>query len=346
MFLGCIFTYAQGSTDSTNTPSPSPVALESTNSSASNNEDSSGDTGNDSEATADKNFGQIFDGASVTFSLGTNYYFGDLADYSIFPRLNQMKEYYTPAFKFSIARDIKWGLGAKLSYQKGSLIGTRKTGKNSTTKSFENNFYNLALQVRYDVGSAIFKMKKETRLKLYATVGIGYMWYRSQLYDSRTLNTKDFEGYIESENTQGTAQKTLSDKVPTAKALTIPYGISATYKLSHKIDLHFDITQTSTFTDRLDAFNRSWTAKDKYNYMGIGLTYNFNRTLDDAPKKRKKKTNESNIEDEKLNKVSKKKKGLFGSKKKQSKEDELLNVRLKLFETQLKLFELQYLIGQ
>ena len=296
------------------------------------------------DASADKNFGKIFDGASVSFSFGTNNYFGDIADYSVFPRPNQMKEFLTPGFKFSIARDIKWGLGAELNYQKGSLIGTRKTGKNSSIKSFENHFYDISLQIKYDLGSVLFKKKKNTRLKLYGKFGIGYMFYRTQLFDTKTLNTKDFEGYIESENTLGTAQKTLSDKTPIAKTLTVPYGVTATYKINHKIDIHFDFTQSSTFTDRLDAFNRSWTAKDKYNYMGLGITYNFNRSLEDAPKKREKKVN--NDQETKTSETTTNKKGLFGNKKKKVKDDELLNIRLKLFETQLKLFEMQYLLGQ
>lgn len=336
LFLFSIFIYAQEpSSTSTSIPNNNEIEKSTTT------DDDSDDT---ADASADKNFGKIFDGASVSFSLGTNNYFGDIADYSIFPRPNQMKESFTPGFKLSIAREIKWGLGAELNYQKGSLIGTRKTGKNSSIKSFENNFYNISLQVNYDLGSILFKKKKDTRLKLYGKLGIGYMFYRTQLYDTKTLNTKDFEGYIESENTLGTAQKTLSDKTPIAKTLTIPYGITATYKINHKIDIHFDFTQMSTFTDRLDAFDRSWTAKDKYNYMGIGLTYNFNRSLEDAPKKREKKEKVEN--DEETSNTTTKKKGLFGNKKKKVKDDELLNIRLKLFETQLKLFEMQYLLGQ
>ncbi len=314
------------------------------------------------EDGVDKNFGPVFDGASVSLSAGVNVYFGDLADYKLFPKFGDIGKYSTSAFKFSIARDIKWGLGAKLNYQSGKLEGTRKTGKNSTLKSFENSFHDISIQPRYDLSGILFKQTEYTRFKVYAHLGLGLMWYRTKLFDTNTLNTKDYEGYIELENTEGIAQKVLSDKTSKAKTLTIPYGINVVYQLNHKIDIHFEFTQSSTTTDRLDAFDRDWTAKDKYDYIGLGLTYNFNRNLDDAPKKKDKvkkfdlESNEnridsslvgSNVIETKSQNKKSEKRGLFGKKnKKNSKEDELLNVRLKLFETQLKLFEMQYLLGK
>jgi len=299
----------------------------------------------------DKNFGPVFDGFSVSASAGINVYFGDLADYRIFPKFGDIGKYTASAFKFSIARDIKWGLGAKLNYQSGKLEGTRKTGKNSTTKSFENSFFDLSIQPRYLISDILFKKTEYTRFKIYASVGVGLMWYRTKLFDTNTLNTKDFEGYIEIEETEDLAQKTLSDKTAKAQTLTIPYGFTVVYKLNHAIDLHLDFTQSSTTTDRLDAFDRSWTAKDKYNYIGIGLTYNFNRTLDNAPKKRPKKGQIKKFDDENSNDTIKtasvkKSKRRKKRKSKSADDDQLLNIRLKLFETQLKLFEMQYLLGK
>ena len=308
-------------------------------------------TSSDTNASedGDKSLGVVFDGASIAVSAGLNYYMGDIAAYKLFPRPKQFGDHFTGGFKASIARDIKWGLGAQLNYQRGSLIGTRKTGKNSSTVSFENQYFDMSFQVRYLLNKAMFKKNEYNRFYIYSSIGFGSMWYRSRLYDTETLNTKDFEGWIEVENTKGLAQKTLSDKVPRARTWTIPYGVTINYRYNYKIDIHLDITQTSTFTDRLDAFDRSWTAKDKYNYIGLGLTYNFNRTKDDAPKKKEKvnkndtETSENN-EDIRSGILSRNKSNK--SKKSTNKDDELLNIRLKLFETQLKLFEMQYLLGQ
>ncbi|MDG1477405.1 MAG: hypothetical protein P8Q14_09685, partial [Vicingaceae bacterium] len=261
-------------------------------------------TSNDSEGGADKNFGPIFDGASVMASAGVNAYMGDIADYTLFPRFSQFGSHTSSAFKFSIARDIKWGLGAQLNYQSGKLIGTRKTGAQSSTVSFENSFFDISFQPRYLISNILFEKNENRRFKIYAQLGIGYMWYRTQLYDSKTLNTRDYEGYIEVGETENLSQKTLSDKTAKATTFTIPYGLTVTYKLNHKIDLYLDITQSNTTTDRLDAFSRDWTAKDKYDYIGIGLVYNFNRTADDSPKKRSKRDEIKTFEDDSANNSS------------------------------------------
>lgn len=299
----------------------------------------------------DKNLGPVFNGASVHVSAGANIYFGDIAAYKLFPNISQFRQHVTGGVKFSVARDIKWGLGAQLNYQRGSLIGTRKTGKNSSTVTFEARFYDISMQIRYPLSDALFKKNEYNRFKLFGYVGFGSAWYRSQLYDTETLGTKDYEGYIEVDETKNLAQKTLSDKVPKAQTWIIPYGVTLVYKYNYKMDFHLDFTQTATTTDRLDAFSRDWTARDKYDYIGVGVTYNFNRTADDAPKKKPKKetTTETGKDDASSSKVkSDSGNKLFGNRKKKNKgeDDELLNIRLKLFETQLKLFEMQYLLGK
>lgn len=323
-----------------NLPSTPPSA-------ATKEEETTASDGNSDEGS--KNFGPVFDGAFVSLSAGMNVYFGDIAAYKLFPRPSQFGDHITGAFKATIGRAIKWGLGAQFNYQRGSLIGTRKTGKYSSIVTFQNKFYDISLQINYNLNDALFKKNEYNRFTLYGHIGFGMMWYRTQLYSPETLNTKDYEGYIEVESTQGLAQKTLSDKTKKASTLTIPYGIRLNYKYNYKMDFYFDFTQTSTFTDRLDAFSRDWTARDKYDYIGVGVTYNFNRSKDDEPKKREKKAATDTNDDSSSNvKAGDSGNRLFGGKKKQNKgeEDELLNIRLKLFETQLKLFEMQYLLGK
>lgn len=304
-----------------------------------------------SEEEGDKNLGAAFNGAWISVSGGMNYYFGDIARYRVFPRPSQFDEHIRSAFKVSLGREIKWGMGAQASFQKGSLIGTRKTGKNSSTVTFENQFYDISLEINYLLNKALFKPNEHNRFYLYGYIGFSSVWYRTYLYDTETLNTKDFEGFVERPETQSVSQKNLFEKEGNPQTFAIPVGMRLNFRYNHKMDIHLDYSLTSTFTDRLDAFDRSWTAKDKYAYVGLGVTYNFNRTKDDAPKKREKTkkntdTNEASSEetndDIKSGILSRNK----GKSKRSKKDDELLNIRLKLFETQLKLFEMQYLLGQ
>ena len=110
------------------------------------------------ESTAESSGGgsAIFDKLSISASAGMNHYYGDIADYNYFPKTDQFGTQVAGGFKFSIARDIKWGLGVQLNYQKGDLKGTRKTGKNSSVVSFENHFSDVSLQARYLLSDLLF----------------------------------------------------------------------------------------------------------------------------------------------------------------------------------------------
>lgn len=320
---------------------PKPEKVKETSSSSSSEEDEEGD----------KNLGAAFNGAWISISGGMNYYYGDIARYRVFPRPSQFDEHIRSAFKVSLGREIKWGMGAQASFQKGSLIGTRKTGKQSSTVTFENQFYDVSFEINYLLNKALFKHNEYNRFYLYGYIGVSSVWYRSYLYDTETLNTKDFEGFIERPETQGVSQKNLLDKDGNPQTFAIPVGMRLNFRYNHKMDIHLDCSLTSTFTDRLDAFSRNFTAKDKYAYVGLGVTYNFNRTKDDAPKKREKqKKDTTDSADATSEKDSDIKSGILSrnksNNKRGKKDDELLNIRLKLFETQLKLFEMQYLIGQ
>ncbi|GAB4256173.1 MAG: hypothetical protein Kow0079_13250 [Vicingaceae bacterium] len=315
----------------------------------SNQEDEEEETASNEEG-GNENLGPVFDGMYIFASGGWSVYYGDLAEYHFFPYLNEFGQKSDGAYRLGFGRDIIYGIGAEFYFQKGTLSGSRKPGKNSTWVSFENKFYDMAISAKYyNLTNTVFGKNEYRRWYVYGQIGIGMMWYRSQLYDTETLNTKDYEGYTPTENTESLAQQTLLDKTKRSKSLTVPYALTFGYRINYKTDLNLIISQTNTFTDRLDAWNRSWTAKDKYNYIGIGITYNFNRDKEkDAIKKRPKKEKDSDNATDETTSATPKSDGLlsrlFGGKRKNSKEDELLNIRLKLFETQLKLFEMQYLL--
>lgn len=336
----------------------SPFSLFSQNQSLEKEENNNKTISSSEENNDEPKMRKAFNGAWVSVSGGMNYYFGDIAPYQVLPRTSQFNEQVRSAFKVSLGKNIKWGLGAQVSFQKGSLIGTRRTGKNSSRVSFENQFYDISLEISYLLNNALFNNSSHNRFYFYGYAGISSMWYDSYLYNSETLNTIDFEGFKERPETQGLSQKNLLEKDGTPQTFAIPVGFRVNYRVNYKMDIHLDYSITSTFTDRLDAFDRSWTADDKYSYVGLGITFNFNRTSDDAPSKREKQKNinSNSYSNENSSSASGNedtiRSGILSRRKNKTKnnrnteDDELLNVRLKLFETQLKLFEMQYLLGQ
>ncbi len=304
---------------------------------AQDNSDESG------ESSGEENLGPVFDGAFAKISAGPSIYYGDLADYYVFPKFSQFGTHIRSAYKIEIGRDIIGKLGASFHFQKGSLKGTRRPGEQSREVFFRTDYNDIALSVRYRLSESLLRANPYRRYYFNAFVGAGMMWWRSQLYDRETKYTKDYEGYIETESTVNSPNKGLLDKAKRPNILVIPYGVTFGYRLNFKTDIFVDVSQTSTFTDRLDAWARSWTAKDKYLYIGVGVTYNFNRSKAEDGIKKKEKPEKEESEETSEATPAPTKKGLFGKRRK-SKDDELLNIRLKLFETHLKLFEMQYLL--
>lgn len=318
----------------------------------------------DSEGSSDdginQNLGPVFEGAWLSASAGPMYYQGDLAQYYVFPKIKDWGESFRSGYKVTLGRDIMWGLGAQFHFQKGSLKGTRQPGPQSTWVYFRSDFHDIGLSIKYDLNDLLFSKENADyrRCYLHGKAGFGMVWYRSQLFDRETNATKDYEGYIETEETKHLAQKTLVDKEKMPYAFTVPVGLKFGYRINHKADIFLDITLTNTFTDRLDAWSRSWTANDKYTYIGAGFTFNFNRdeendkikkrsessSIDDAYEEDSESASSSDVEDKEGILAS-----IFSGKKKAKKsasDDEVLNMKLKLFEIQLKLFEMQYMLEE
>ena len=73
----------------------------------------------------------FFDGFRVGGSLGLSLYYGDLAVYDIFPRPRDWNDYFRSGWRLYVAKEIKWGLGARIQFEKGSLEGGRQPGLQS-----------------------------------------------------------------------------------------------------------------------------------------------------------------------------------------------------------------------
>jgi hypothetical protein len=131
----------------------------------------------------------------------------------------------------------------------------------------------------------------------------------------------------------------------------LPIGGKINFKLNQKTNIVLDLSYVTCFTDQVDSWSRSWSHKDRYLYTGIGLMYNFGAAKDDdipdsdrllRPKSKKSNTSGDAYEKSSSSSDSGKKGGIF--KKKAKKEDKDLEIKMKLYELQLKLFEMQYLV--
>ncbi len=305
----------------------------------------------------DKPLPAAFNNFSVELSGGWGVFQGDVALYDRLPSPEDWGKSTSFAWAGSISREIKYGLGVTLQYTQGSLKGER--GQLLDPRSqyiFEAQFYDVSLNLTYDITRAL--LKKQKRFVLMGQLGIGQTSFRSQLIQLNSGLRKGWAGYAPLNSSDG---QLLLDKTEPVTSIIVPVGFNVMYRVNYKTDAFCLVNMRNTFTDELDSWVRNWSAYDKYTYIGLGLRFNFNRTKADngivkREKKAKKKTavaatnvgGASGSSSGSPSGGGSKLAGLFKKKGKSSNKenDELLELRLKLFETQLKLFEMQYLLDK
>lgn len=315
---------------------------------------------------------KFFDGFSVGGSAGVGLFHGDLADYKHLAPLSDFSTHYRFAWRAFVQRDIKWGLGAQLHFEAGTLRGGRIQGKQSPKINFRSEYRTLALMGTFDLLGELFRKDKDKQYKTYliAEAGIGLTWFRAYTtWTGDDERVRDFVGYSVTDQNPPTQRYVLDERDSPKMALNIPVGFTFGYRINYKTDVTFSYMLNNVMTDELDAKSLDWTANDKYSYFGVGLRYNFNRAEDEyPPKKPKKKKDRKKDADDTSDKDKDKKWRLFGSAKEDVKpkdikiqepiesrlgnkvdpatqNEELEEVRMKMFELQLKLFEMQYLLG-
>lgn len=309
---------------------------------------------------------KFFNGFSIGGSAGAALFHGDLADYNTFAPFENYSTYYKFGWRVYASKEIKYGLKATLLFESGKLGGGRITGLQSPQINFRSEYRTLAAMASLDVLGELFRKDtgKPSKTFLDVEVGIGVTFFRSlSFWTGQDERIRDFVGYTVTDINPPTQRYTAATKTKPAAALNIPVGFTFGYRLNYKTDITASYTLNNLMTDRLDTWDRDWTASDKYSYFGLGLRYNFNRNKDDYPKKKKK--------EEKLKapgETSDAKWKLFGSGKEDVKPKDVTlsgpiesrksnkivpaeqnkdmeEIRMKMFELQLKLFEMQYLIN-
>lgn len=307
-------------------------------------------------------FVPFFNGLSFGGSAGVGLFHGSLADYDIFAPLDDFSTYYKFAWRIHVAREIKWGLAAKLQFEKGTLGGGRLPGKQSIPVDFESKYNTLSLVASYNILELLSKKKglENHKIFLNAEIGVGVTFFRSlSFWRAEDGRIRDYVGYEMTEDHPPTQRYTADKKTAPAVALNIPVGFMFGYRVNHHTDLTFSYTLNNLATDRLDTWSRDYTANDKYSYFGLGVRYNFNRSKDNYPEKKIKEKKEKKSDDEKWKLFSSKKEDVQPNavnletpiSSRQSgkidpgmKSEDLEEVKLKMFELQLKLFEMQYLL--
>jgi hypothetical protein len=293
--------------------------------------------------------------------IGKTVYYGDVALYNVFPKTSQFKQSMGNCGSFYFGKKFKFGLSAEVQGFKGSLRGN-KISYRLYERHFDADFFQYSVNVKYNLSQLVFRdipgRKVFNRFTVYLTAGGGQMFFRSRLYKHAA---NDY-WYLENTNGYSTAGidsagptsagGNVLDKTQMHTAIAIPAGVKINFKLNGKTDVVLDATYSTVLTDDLDSWKRTWSHQDRYLYLGLGLVYNLFADGDIPDDQRifrpRDKTAATDAYD-KDEAPKTERKGLFnfgGRSKGNKKDDRDLEVRMKMYELQLKLFEMQYLMNQ
>jgi hypothetical protein len=291
---------------------------------------------------------------------GKTVYYGDVALYNVFPKTSEFRQSMGNCGSFYFGKKFKFGLAAEVQGFKGSLQGEKISGR-LYHRYFNADFYQYSVNVKYNLSQLVFRdipgRKVFNRFTVYLTAGGGQMFFRSRLYKLAVDNN----WYLE--NTNGYSNTGIDSAGPTSaggnvvdrtkmhSAIAIPAGAKINFKLNGKTDVVLDATYSTVLTDDLDSWKRTWSHQDRYLYLGLGLVYNLFADGDIPDDQRIFRPRDKTAADayDKDEAPKAERKGLFnfgGKSKGNKKDDRDLEVRMKMYELQLKLFEMQYLMNQ
>lgn len=296
----------------------------------------------------DKRYPGFKTGWFAGLDAGATLFYGDIALYNNFPKPKDFNKSFGNGYSFYGGKKFRFGLTAELQGFKGNLQGY-KISENIYPRYFTADVLDYSLSLKYNLSQELFRQSQQrkffNRLTLFATVGAGQTFFRNRLYEQVHGNwiLTNANGYSITSIDSGN----VKNKTGMTSAIIIPVGGKINFKLNKTTDLAFDVRYITVLSDQLDGWSRSWTHYDKYLYMAVGLVYNFGQKAEeDLPKDQRffmpgKEEASSGSADEKVEPSEKPKRGLFSKKVKKSDKD--FELKLKMYELQLRLFEMLYL---
>ena len=286
---------------------------------------------------------------------GATIHYGDVALYNHWPKFRDYDQSIAGGFAIYGGKKIAYGLAAEIQLSKGKLMG-QKIADKLYNRYFKADFMDYSVSVKYNLTQQLFRKphysKIISRTSLHLTAGAGQTFFRSRLY-KQAYNGQWYLERVSGYDATGidsagitSAGGLVTTRKGMTSALIVPVGGKINYKLNHRTDVTMDIRYVTVFSDELDAWVRSWSHKDRYLYLGIGFTLNIGKKDDeDVPKEKRFIPNEESTTtagavDGDIPAIP-----LPGKKSgKKTKADRELELKLKMYEMQLMIFELQYLM--
>jgi opacity protein-like surface antigen len=176
--------------------------------------------------------------------------------------------------------ETSFGYGARLGRYISPVFAVHFQGlhanfKGQKTESdlkFESSLIETQLGTTVNLSNLVFKTSKKRKFFVYATAGIGLIFYKSKDWNESTGKQISQLGYTSNEN--GEYNNT---------AFILPVGLGLDFKISDRWFINLESVLRFTNVDKIDA-KESGNHNDAYYYTSVGVSYNF-----DLKRKKKRK---------------------------------------------------------
>lgn len=197
---------------------------------------------------------------SVTATGGPLLFYGDIKQYDWYP----VKKYQNErklGYGISVQKSLNHVFGLQAQVLKGNLAGTRR----QQGVYFNADLWEYSLNGQVYLNNVFFTGNyKPRRMNYYFTAGVGLVDFRTELLTlGSDVRVASF-GFA-----PGPTERTTET--------VIPFGFGAKYALNKKFDLGLEMTSRNVNTDKLDARVSPGSAKDKYSFTNVTLTYNIGK---------------------------------------------------------------------
>lgn len=195
---------------------------------------------------------------SVSASFGSMIFYGDLMNYDFYPAFDEFKW----GQSISLNKQITSVFGIQGQFLMGKLYGYKEN-----KRYFNANIYEYGINTTINLTNLLARNIKNKKINVYALLGIGLVDFRTY---KRELGSDKFlqdYGYDEDGET----------KIKMTTETVIPIGGGIKYKINNKLDVCLEATLRNVYSDKLDADVKTNSAKDKYGYTSIGITYKFGK---------------------------------------------------------------------
>jgi len=212
-------------------------------------------------------FGQNYTGSdsiakwSVTLSGGSMLFYGDIRQYGIYPvgkhsypNISERKG----GFGLAVNRKLSPIFSVQAQFQNGKLSGFKR----SADAYFNTSFNEYGVNGIINFIKLFFPNMENQNITIYGLLGVGMINFKSIEKSISTDNVISSYGY----EINGQKQKRTTE-------ILFPVGLGAKYSINKQLDAGIEIIMNNVNTDKLDACIVPRSAKDKYGYTCVTLTY-------------------------------------------------------------------------